>query len=183
MLVRTATSQDVETIARIHVDSWRATYRGIVPDAVLDALSYADHAERWVLRVADEECITLVAEKEEGIIAGFVMGGDERTGDPDYTAELYAIYLDPTQLRRGAGTRLVRSLAQALRDRGHRTLLVWVLAANPARHFYAALGGSFVREATITIGGMELPEFAYGWRDLDRLLIASGLTNSESGLQ
>ena len=70
----------------------------------------------------------------------------------------------------GAGTLLVRGIAQALRDRGHRSLLVWVLAANPARYFYEALGGLFVREATISIGGEALPEYAYGWRDMtDRL--------------
>ena len=170
MRIRPATQADVPAVARIHVDSWRATYRGIVPDTLLDALSYAEHEERWQLRLQpDAESITLVAADDDGELAGFVMGGKERTGDPFYDGELYAIYLDPSRLRRGIGTQLTRALARALQARGFHALLVWVLAANPARHFYAALGAQFVREATITIGGAHLPEFAYGWPTLAAL--------------
>lgn len=168
--VRPATQADVPAIARIHVDSWRATYRGIVPDAVLDALSYAEHEERWELRVGeDSTAMTFVAEEEDGAIAGFVIGGKERSDDPTYDAELYAIYLDPSRMRHGTGTLLVRALARALEAKGFKALLVWVLAYNPARHFYAALGGRFVREATITIGGAELAEYALGWTSLAML--------------
>ncbi len=171
MLIRHATPADVPAIARIHVDSWRATYRGIVPDAVLDELSYAEHEERWQLRVQpDAESITLVAEDDDGALAGFVIGGKERTGDPVYDAELYAIYLDPSHMRHGTGTLLTRGLARALQAEGFNSLLVWVLAANPARHFYAALGAQYVRAATITIGGAELSECAYGWPTLAPLI-------------
>ena len=175
MRIRPAAPQDVEAIARVHIDSWRAAYRGLMPDAVLDRLDYAESAERWTGRVADKELVALVAEtdgtdgSDAGRIVGFALGGHERSGDPVYTAELYAIYLDPRHLRRGTGTLLVRALAQALCDRGHRSLLVWVLSANPARHFYTALGAEWVRAATLTIGGAELPEEAYGWRDLRQI--------------
>jgi ribosomal protein S18 acetylase RimI-like enzyme len=167
MLIRPATQADVPAIARIHVDSWRAAYRGIMPDATLDSLSYADHEERWQLRVQpDAGSITLIAEQENGQIAGFVTGGKERTGDPLYDAELYAIYLDPPYTRQGIGTQLTRSLARALHTSGYHSLLVWVLSDNNACRFYEALGGNYVRDATITIGGVSLPERAYGWRDI-----------------
>ena len=104
------------------------------------------------------------------IVAGFVIGGKERTGDPIYDAELYAIYLDPGHMRHGTGTLLTRALARALQSQGFHSLLVWVLAANPARYFYAALGAQYVREATITIGGAELSEYAYGWPTLATLI-------------
>ena len=45
-------------------------------------------------------------------------------------------------------------------------MLLWVLAENPSRGFYEALGGAEVRQQTITIGGRELVEIAYGWRDI-----------------
>jgi L-amino acid N-acyltransferase YncA len=172
MLVRTATQADVSAIARIHVDSWRATYRGLVPDAELDSLSYAEHEDRWQLRVQEGvESVTLVAEQDDGSIAGFVIGGKERTGDPIYDAELYAIYLDPTQTRQGIGTLLTRALARALQAKGFHSMLVWVLADNPARYFYAALGAQYARQATITIGGVHLPELAYGWPDITTLVV------------
>ena len=48
-------------------------------------------------------------------------------------------------------------------------MLLWVLAENPSRGFYEALGGAEVRQETITIGGTELVEIAYGWSDISPL--------------
>jgi len=45
-------------------------------------------------------------------------------------------------------------------------MLVWVLAENPNRRFYESLGGRFLRSTTITLGGADLEEWAYGWDDL-----------------
>jgi hypothetical protein len=50
------------------------------------------------------------------------------------------------------------------------SMLVWVLRDNPSRGFYEALGGEYVREQAITIGGANLIELAYGWPDTMALL-------------
>jgi hypothetical protein len=47
MIVRDATYEDVPAIARVHVDTWRTTYQGIVPDEHLAKLSYQKRAEAW----------------------------------------------------------------------------------------------------------------------------------------
>jgi len=47
VMVRRATPADAAGIARVHVDAWRATYRGIVPDEHLDALSYEGRQGMW----------------------------------------------------------------------------------------------------------------------------------------
>src|SRR6185503_8556685 len=38
--VRLATPDDADAIERVRTDTWRATYRGHMPDAVLDRLGY-----------------------------------------------------------------------------------------------------------------------------------------------
>src|SRR5438270_13538350 len=38
ILIRPAGAGDAEAIARVRVDSWRATYRGMIPQAYLDAM-------------------------------------------------------------------------------------------------------------------------------------------------
>jgi len=48
-------------------------------------------------------------------------------------------------------------------------MLIWVLAKNPSRAFYEALGGQRVYEKQIVIGGETLVEVAYGWRDIHSL--------------
>lgn len=44
--VREATEADLSGIARVLVDTWRATYRGIVPDSCLDGMTYDAQAEK-----------------------------------------------------------------------------------------------------------------------------------------
>ena len=166
-MIREATAADAPAIARVHVESWRTTYRGIVPDDVLANLSTARRAQFWVERLNKSDGLEFayVVEDDVGAVIGFASGGPEREGDPVYTGELYAIYLLAGQQGRGIGRRLARRVAERLAAMGHDAMLVWVLAENPARHFYATLGGVPVREKAITIGDASLTEVAFGWTD------------------
>lgn len=47
MRVRAANPSDAHPIARVHVDTWRTTYTGIVPAEYLAGLSYRDRESRW----------------------------------------------------------------------------------------------------------------------------------------
>ena len=172
MRVREATSNDVPAIARVHVDTWRTTYRGIVPDEHLANLSYERRAEGWyrILHQAQEDNnFTLVAENESDKIVGFANGGKERTGDPVYTGELTGIYILKAHQRKGIGRSLVETVAERLGQLGLHSMLIWVLVDNPACQFYAALGGTQVREQTLQIAGKSLIEVAYGWTDITNL--------------
>lgn len=169
MLIREAVAEDAEGVARVHVDTWRTTYRGIVPQAHLDALSHEKRTAGWRASFTSAEHrrtkFTLVAE-EGGRIIGFAAGGTNRLTPSDYPAELYAIYLDPSRQRAGIGRRLTTDLAGRFLTQGWRSMLVWVLAANPSRAFYERLGGRPAGSKTIEIGGATLGEVAYGWPDL-----------------
>lgn len=48
MRTRDAVVEDAPGIARVHVESWRAAYAGLMPQAVLDDLSVGASAERAV---------------------------------------------------------------------------------------------------------------------------------------
>jgi hypothetical protein len=61
-------------------------------------------------------------------------------------------------------------MAAALREKGLRDMIVWVLRDNTsAREFYERLGGTYVRSQPITIGPTTLEEVSYGWRSLDEI--------------
>ncbi len=65
------------------------------------------------------------------------------------------------------GRRLVSAVAQRLLVDGFCSMLVWVLEDNrPACAFYESLGGTTVGRQTVTIGGADLWEAAYGWNDV-----------------
>jgi GNAT superfamily N-acetyltransferase len=170
-MIREARLEDAAAIARVHVDSWRSTYKGIVPDAHLAALSYERREQVWrdLLSNSNRASFVYVAEDEAGNVVGFACGGPEREGNPDYKGELYAIYLFARSQRRGLGRQLTQAVARRLLKAGISSMLVWVLADNPGRAFYEALGGQYLFEKKITIGEKELVEVAYGWRDIGAL--------------
>ncbi len=166
MAVREATVDDVPAIARVHVDTWRATYRGIVPDDFLDGLTYEGRERQWTAALGPGSRTRLfVGEDDAGRVVGFAACGPELGGDPDYRGELYALYIDAAAQGRGLGRQLVRAVAGRLADEGMTSLLLWVLAENPSRGFYERLGGREVRTQPIAIGGATLEEVAYGWPD------------------
>jgi ribosomal protein S18 acetylase RimI-like enzyme len=171
MFIREATPADAASIARVHNESWRTSYRGIVPEEHLAQLCDEETEGRWWRILASEHGrgFTYVAEDASSLIVGFANGGEERSGDPVYRGELYAIYLLAAHQRKGLGRRLTLAVVERLLRMGFDSMLVWVLAANPARFFYEALGAERVREDEIEIGGVAFPELAYGWRDLRKL--------------
>jgi L-amino acid N-acyltransferase YncA len=169
--IRAAKPEDAAAISRVHAETWRTTYKGILPDDYIGKFT-ADARERsWgsILGAPARRDFVCVAEDEEGAIVGFVSGGPAR-GTKDFAGELYAVYLLDIYQRRSIGRRLAAALARRLLGAGHRSMIVWVLAENPSRDFYSALGGMLVGEKPAEIAGANLTEVAYGWSDIRRLL-------------
>lgn len=171
MIIRPAREEDLPAIARVHVDTWRTTYAGLIPDDFLASLSYESRKQMWRETITDPEgrSSLFVAHDPAGRVVGFASCGAERDGDPLYTGELYAIYVDQMAQGKGIGRALVQSAARDLTKRGHASLLIWVLANNPYRLFYEALGGVAFKHKDITFGRATLAEVAYGWPDIQSL--------------
>jgi hypothetical protein len=102
MLIREAEITDAAAIARVHVDSWRTTYVGIVPTDHLAGLSYEQREQEWhrTLSIPTGLEFVYVAEDTAGNVIGFAWGGPERSGHPVYKGELFAIYLAGMGARR-----------------------------------------------------------------------------------
>lgn len=174
--VRPAMPADAAAIARVHVESWRATYPGLLPDHYLVNLSPQAYAQRWRALLGKDRMgrRTFVVELEgDGPaprsaprVVGFASCGPQRTSIAGYDGEFYAVYLADHAHGQGLGRRLLASMAQDLLDTGLRSAVVWVLRDNPARWFYERLGGRRLAEQPISFAGTRLQEVAYGWPDL-----------------
>jgi GNAT superfamily N-acetyltransferase len=172
MKIRKARAADADGIARVHVDSWRTTYAHLLPADYLAQLSVVERADHWQRVLSDPQAsrIVFVADDPATGVVGFASGGPDRTGDLGFSGELYCIYLLERAQHAGLGRRLVSAVAGRLLNLGHTSMLVWVLADNPSRRFYEALGATFVTEKMIELGGKSLVEVAYGWTDLMPLI-------------
>ena len=167
-LIRRAVPEDAVGIARVHVGSWRETYRGILPDALLDGLSEEARVRLWDGLLARGEGDEFVAVSGDGIL-GFASGGPQRDAGlrgAGFEGEVLAIYLLRAAQGRGIGRALMGAVADAVAARGMRGLALWVLEANaPARGFYERMGGVAVGEKVERRGEAALREVAYGWPD------------------
>jgi GNAT superfamily N-acetyltransferase len=170
--IRKAVPSDSPGIARVHVASWRTSYKGLMSEEFLQNLSVERREQAWhvVLTTPEHPAFLYVAEDEGGEIIGFVSGRPERENDTRYTGEVGAIYLLKQAQGQGTGRRLMQAAGRELVQRGHTAMLLWVLKDNiAARKFYEALGGKYLREKPIEIGNETLLEVAYGWDDLSTL--------------
>src|SRR5690242_14522113 len=108
VIIREATLSDVPAIARIHMDSWRTAYRGLVSDYYLDNLRLEDRVARWQQRLTDPQVreFAYVAQDPSGTVVGFGSGIPDTTDRPDYKSELRALHISPSHQRAGLGRRL-----------------------------------------------------------------------------
>lgn len=164
--IRRAGVEDARAIAYVRVESWRTTYDGIVPAAFLAAMDAESGVDGWREPLQSSEVDFFVAEDEAGVF-GFVCGGGIREAIEDFDAELYAIYLSKDRQRGGVGRQLTFRVAEALRVRGFKSMVVWVLEDNrPAVAFYKGLGAVQVSQKKIEIGGAELSDLCLGWANI-----------------
>lgn len=168
MLIRRATANDAAGIAKVHVDCWRATYRGMIAQDVLDRLSYETSENRMRAHFARSDLFGFVAEDADRIV-GFAFGGPETGGDVPLRGTLSALYVLPEHQRLGIGRELMAAVARELAARDFRSMLVWVLAQNPARRFYEGMGGRCLGQKTVTLGNAPVEEAAYVWDDIGLL--------------
>ncbi|MBY6051703.1 GNAT family N-acetyltransferase [Cytobacillus firmus] len=168
MRIRAARLSDAGGIAKVHVDSWRTTYKNIIPEEFLENLSYQSREELWINIIP--KGIVFVAENDEGQIVGFSSGGKERSGEyKEFQGELTSIYILKEFQGQGIGKALVQSVTKELGKSGMNTMLVFVLADNNSTLFYEAMGGKVIDKIEVEIAGKKLNELVYGWDTIDTL--------------
>ena len=96
---------------------------------------------------------------------GFATAGHCRVENARFGAEVYMLYILRRHQRRGHGTRLLEACRYWLSSVGYRGIMLWVLADNPARGFYEAMGGEAVGAGHERISGELFRVVAYGWPD------------------
>jgi L-amino acid N-acyltransferase YncA len=164
--VRPARRADAAAIGRIHVETWRDAYAGLLPDAGLLRLSPSIEAERW-RTVIDRGSAVFVAD-DNGRVIGFGSCGRCRQRTLRFDGEVQTLYVAPEHHGRGAGRMLLAGLFRALETAGCKSGLIWVLRDNPSRFFYEAMGGRHVADRNERVWGCMMAESAYGW---DRLTV------------
>jgi ribosomal protein S18 acetylase RimI-like enzyme len=164
LILSDATPDSAEEIASVHVASWQAAYRDLLPADFLAGLSIESRAQKWRELLHAGHTHAVLARAENGALAGWVSFGPSRDADLDATwGEIEALYIHPDEWRQGVGTHLTRHACAALRESGHTHVSLWVLEDNTqATAFYRRLG--FTPDGVsgpATIAGIPLVKVRY----------------------
>ena len=138
--LRAATAEDAGAIARIHVETWRAAYRALLPEDEIASITVEQRERFWQGVFSRPGGWRVHVATDAAGVIGFCSCGPTRDAD-DGQAEIYALYVRPEKWRHGAGRLLCEQAVSDAAERGHNAMTLWVLKGNaPARGFYERLG-------------------------------------------
>jgi len=79
---------DAEALARVHAQSWKATYRGILPDTYLDSEVDGERARYWRTALATTRYPIVKLACEAGAVVGLIaLHDDPEDQGYDFTIE------------------------------------------------------------------------------------------------
>jgi ribosomal protein S18 acetylase RimI-like enzyme len=160
--VRHATPRDAKAIAEIHVATWQAAYKDLMPEEYLSKITVEKRLAYWREAIEFSEPQLLVATDGDEIV-GFV--GFDRSrdaGTKSTVGEIWALYVAPAHWGKGAGLALWDGAREGLKEEGCTQVTLWVLLRNErALRFYEQAAG-FKREMpslkTVVFGSVKLEE-------------------------
>lgn len=141
--LRPATAEDAPVLTRFLLLA--ATWSEPTPGTTVGALLADDHVRRYVEAWPRADDVGVVAEDGRTSPVGAAWCRRFSSQRPGYgffdeaTPEL-SIGVEPGYRGEGVGTRLLRAVHDALRDRGVEAVSLSVERANPARHLYERAG-------------------------------------------
>ena len=151
-MIRAATPDDVDAVARVWHAAWFDGHAGNVPD---ELLAHRD-LDAFVRRTRDRIGSMWVAE-HDGAIVGLAVVHDD---------EVDQLFVDRSARGTGVATALLRRAEDAIRAAGHRVAWLAVVPGNDrARAFYSREGwrdaGTFVLPADTADGTIDVPSHRY----------------------
>ncbi|MFC4244759.1 GNAT family N-acetyltransferase [Gryllotalpicola reticulitermitis] len=142
IIVRAAELADVPGIARVHVESWRETYRGLFADEVLDDPDFVGRRERfWRAVLTDERSagMSVAAALLNGEVVGVASSGPVADDDVACDRQLYVLYTYAAVHGERAGSALLAAVLDP-----NASAVLWVADPNPrAQAFYRKHGFAF----------------------------------------
>jgi GNAT superfamily N-acetyltransferase len=161
IIIREATSNDLQQLVQVHVTSWNATYADYhpKPTAEFRESQWRNHfehkADGWFCFVAEDE----------GRIVGFATGHDFHDEEIPYKGQLDKIHIYASHHRMGIGERLVKHVVQRFLDNNIHSMILFADPENPNIVFYDTLGGERLKDKDGKFQG------AFGWNDIEQLII------------
>jgi GNAT superfamily N-acetyltransferase len=140
IVIRLATSSDAPNMAEVHMRSWEAAYKDIIPIDYIRERN-AGRPALWDRILEKENTTQYIIEKDDKT-AGMLGIDVSRDNDvDDCTYELTGLYLLPEYFYQGIGTQTMEFAFIKARSLKMKVMTVWLLENNHnAKRFYEKCG-------------------------------------------
>ena len=163
IIIRDATVNDIEEVAKLHVDSWHETYAGIISQDYLDNMR--NNLEKRIERMKNEFNLrTMIVVTLDDEIVGFseFVFSNEFSKDLDIDCELCGLYIKNGYKNLGLGSFVFEYVTNLFKEQKKKKMGLWCVKENePAISFYMKKGGVFTKEKTFIIADKQYSEIAF----------------------
>lgn len=161
-MIREANTSDAARIVRIHLNSWRSTYSNVFPKEVFDKQEseYNTRVEniKNAIRKGTSNYVLL---EEDNMVKAFICYGDARGDKYKGCKEIYSIYIEDNNQKKGYGTKLIKYCFNIFKKEGYKRVIIRCLKENTANEFYQKIGGKIVELESSNIHGIDITECVY----------------------
>ena len=133
--LREAGPDDLGGIVSVFLDCWRQSYRGVLPDSLVDQMTDEGASDLWRRGLTTPGATVVVAVRDVVVL------GVTRYALAGSTGLVHSLYVSPDARGLGLGRRLLDRAAADLAATKATSATLWVFADNaPSIGFYGACG-------------------------------------------
>jgi N-acetylglutamate synthase-like GNAT family acetyltransferase len=140
MLIRPVKESDIPAVAKVHVESWKVAFKGILSENFLEQLKAERFEKVWGDLLKRSNRLNLLIEEHKNVI-GFISFEISAEEKKSTEGEIIALYIDYLSWRHGAGTSLIEQAKIHMKKNGFETAFLWTMAHNAiSRSFFDKTG-------------------------------------------
>lgn len=173
MLIKIATRVHSAIVANLHINSWRTTYRGMLPDDFLEKAVEVERYNFWKqrLELPSQDQLVLLAEEDDNTYLGFIC--IRLNADKQWGTMIDNLHVATNEKGKGIGTQLMEEATTWILDQAPNDgVWLWAYEQNkPARCYYEGLLGREVETCMLpSTAGNSVSSIRYAWESPQQLL-------------
>lgn len=146
MEIRLLTEKEIDEMEELYVKNWRARYKGIIADKILDTITLDRYSKIWKDYITKENN-GIFGAFENDIFLGFgVFTPDE---EKENTLYLDSLYIEDGYKGKGIGTKIINHLKEYAKGKGFKDVRISIMSGNDrTRNLYTKIGAIHLNDYT-----------------------------------
>lgn len=156
VIIRKAKPEEAETIIDLNIKVWNSTYKGLIPQEIIDKLQSKDNNRIESMKQRIQNDHNIIVAQLNGKIIGYYSFGPSNDEKYQDSGQIYAGYILKEYQGLGIGRKIALVCMTELQEKGYHTLITKCLENNPFNSFHKSLGGIYMGEDSFDPMGLHV---------------------------